>query len=310
MKENVLEILYSDDDEFIECDACGEKVFDLELEICPFCNNSVKLPSIVEYGKRLPVGIIQNNILNKEFDLKKLTWGIEKNISAMMMTPEYRRTESIGKYIATILAHTVTNVGGTDITNFTYDKKIRLFNSMYQGDIFYMYAYLRLISVGHEMWMKNAQCINNNNHVFDYCLDVSSLKVLHIERPEQLKHTFELHDGIIIEKEAKKRVTIVPQRWEAIDLAVGTSEMEMFEKMFLSSLDSIEGMPDIDLPEHKLENITKTDMNIIKNNLDTKMMGPIWSIEIKCPQCNQRMFHSVNWMFDDFFTNSFTYKRR
>lgn len=315
MSENVLKLLYSesDGDEYIKCDTCGMRIYDAEpdIEQCPHCKRKAVLPTIAEYGKRLPVGIEKDGKLIKDFDLVKLNWAIERKVSGIISSQEWKKRLTIGSYISLLLAHTITSIGDIDISKFSIEKKLKLFKEMYQGDIFYMYAYLRLLSQGNELTIKDLECINNSNHVFTVVLDVSGIKVSTIESVYELKSTFELKDGIVLDKEARKKFTVTPLKWEAFDIGANMSQAEIIERNFLTSVYEIEGFnPGVVLSEHNLDDISKRDMNIIEQNLDMTHTGPVWAAEIKCPKCDHEMYFHINWLFKDFFTDSYLYGGR
>ncbi len=310
---DILKLLYSEsgEEDYNTCDICGKHVYDKTLEICPHCNKRVQLPTMQEYGKRLPVGIVQDDQLLKEFDIDPLNWGREKKISSLMSSQEWKKRITLSNYIGMILAHTVKSVGGVDISKFSIEKKINLFKEMYQGDVFYMYAYLRLISNGPELTLENIECTNNNEHKFGVVVDVSAMKVVNIENISELKRDFELKDGITLDKEIRKKITIEPSKWNVLSIGANTSEAELMEKTFLNSLIQIEGFSSgLKFPEHVLNELTKTDTNIIEENLLMMHTGPVWTADLECPQCGTEMIWSIDWTFKDFFTNSYTLGRR
>ena len=312
MGDSVLKLLYSDsgEEEIFTCDMCGE-IVDKDLEICPHCNKRTILPTLSEYGKRLPVGIEKDGILLKDFDIEPINWGKEKKVSSIMASQEWRSRRTVTNYISLILAHTVKSIGEVDISKFSTDKKISLFNEMYQGDVFYMYAYLRMITNGTELALKDLECTNNPQHKFGVVIDISSMKVVNIESVSELETTFKLKDGILLNKERRKELTISPIKWGAMSVMGNMSEAEMMDKRFIDSVQKIEGFKGrIELIPQHLDSISKTDANIIEHNLDMKHTGPLWVIDLQCPTCDTKMNWIIDWSYKNFFTDSYTLGRR
>lgn len=313
MSNAILKLLYSEsgEEDYITCDVCAHKIENKELEICPNCKKRIKLPTLQEYGKRLPVGIVQDDELLKDFDIEPLNWGKEKKVSTKLNSQEWKRKMTLSNYIGMILAYTVKSIGGRDISSFSIEKKLNLFKEMYQGDIFYMYAYLRLITSGSELALQNIECTNNGDHKFGCIIDVSSIKIMNIESINELYREFELKDGIMLDKELRKKITIIPPKWKVLSMSSNTSEAEVLEKIFLDSIYKIEGFSEeLQFPEAVLNNLSKNDMNIIEENVNYMTTGPLWVAELTCPQCETEMLWAVDWTFKDFFTSSYTLGRR
>ena len=126
MGDSVLKLLYSDsgEEDNIVCDMCGETVEDKDLEICPHCNKRVTLPTLSEYGKRLPVGIVKDDILLKEFDIEPINWGKEKKVSSIMSSQEWRNRRTVTNYISLILAHAAKSIGEVEVSKLVIFDKI------------------------------------------------------------------------------------------------------------------------------------------------------------------------------------------
>jgi RNA polymerase subunit RPABC4/transcription elongation factor Spt4 len=311
---SVSELLNTVDEEregMILCTNCGMESPD-GTRTCPGCGDRLSWPTLIECGKTLPIGVEENGKLTKNFDLVALGWKIEKKIGESW---EGRRDRiTISDYIGTILAHTVTQIGGIEMAKHKFAKRLLIFNQMYAADVFYMYAYLRFVSLGKELRLKDTPC-PNCSHRFLFFADVTSLEIITIGEPSQLEKEIKLRDGFEMGGDQRFAITVRPSRWNMLGSNLTgkalVSDADMFASMLINSVCGVDGMPaGASITEMQIEQLTKYDMAGIEEAMDEVVGGPQWQVEGECPKCHQPFFHLIDWSYDNFFARSSRSPRR
>jgi hypothetical protein len=311
-QKSVLELLNEIEEPENEhvCQNCGYVQEEL-FTICPNCKKRANNPTLGEWGKQLPIGIEQEDgTFLRSFDMKPLDWPKEREINRHWGAS--RGNLTLSNYIGTILACTVTSIGNQDITKFKIPKRLLIFNSMYQGDVFYMYAYLRILSLGNEMKLGQIRC-SMCGHQFPYTADLSTLETVVINKPEDLLHQITLKDGFEMGGDHKTKLVVKPPLWNMMgdSLPKNLNSADMFLSMLTHSVVSIEGLPDgAILTEKELSQFTKMDIEICEDVLEDVLAGPRWEIEGTCPKCDETFYDLVDWTYDNFFAISSRSSRR
>jgi len=301
------------DPESVACPCCGCDN-DYGATFCWNCGGNIILPTLAERGKRLPIGILSGDkdkgySLDKRFDLIPLTIPIERVISRSWA--KARDSLSIAEYIGTILAYTITQVGDCDMSKLNVNKRMDKLNSMFVGDIFYMYAYLRLISMGKQMTLNGIQC-HECSHKFNFVADVSSIGVSVLEDPKTIERSIKLQDGFDFGGSHRDCVIVQPARWDSMNIRVGfITEHEVHESTIINSIVEVEGVArGAILTRNQYDTFSKVDVEIIKEELEKFPLGPRWSIEGTCPNCGEHFFFLLDYMYESFFARSFTSKQQ
>lgn len=291
-----------DDNDFI-CSHCGHSQKE-RFQTCPSCGKRAKNPTLAEWGKQLPIGIENGDKLIKSFDLVALDWKLEREINQHWAAR--RNALTISEYIGAILAVAITQVGNHDFTKFKFDKRLVILNRMYQGDIFYMYAYLRLLSVGYQMSLGNVRCSNCGSE-FPFTGDLRTLEIAVIDTPLDLLSKIELRNGFELAGETRTKLMVKPPMWSMMGSSMprNGNEAEMFSAMLSNCVVSVEGMPDgTVITEREISQFSKLDIEVCQEVLDATLAGPRWEIEGNCEKCQSPFFHLVDWTYDSFFALS------
>jgi hypothetical protein len=304
--KSVFDLLHEDEpttEESKYCYSCGESC-PPNIKICPHCNEYSYLPTMAEWGKQLPIGIEEGSNLNKDFDIVPLSWKLEREIGRFW---ESRRSNlTISDYIGGILAHTVTRLGSSDFKKHRIDKRVLIFNQMFAGDVFYIYGYLRLISIGKDLRLDKVKCPHCNSE-FEFTADLSSIEVVPRINLESLRKTLELRDGFEMAGELRKTLVIKPMIWNlmSVQLESGFNQAEVFSDAFINSIDEIDGVPKgVMITEKQVSQLTKYDMSLIEEQIDKTTGGPRWEVEGKCTKCNGDFFSTIDWSYGNFFALS------
>jgi hypothetical protein len=303
-----------DEEEFVDttiCETCGGDVEE-GVEICPLCGGLTELQTIASLGKRLPIGVELDGKLEKGFDIKPLGWGLEREIGREWA--KRRKTLDIGKYISTILAHTVLKIGPHDVTALSMNRRFQVFAEMFAGDVFYMYAYLRLISTGKEMSLRGLTCYECN-HSFSFVADVSTLGVVCFETIQEMEREIKLQDGFEMGGGHRDTFILRPPKWRMMSdpLAQGSlaNDAELFGAMLMHSVVEVKGLNrGAAITERELDKMTKPDLEICKEGMELLIGGPRWFVDSACPKCKEEFFYEIDWSYQNFFARSSTSRRR
>ena len=305
-KPSVSELLRTVDEDvdgLVLCTKCGHQNKE-GTRLCGGCGNQLRWPTLGECGKNLPIGIEENGKLIKPFDLKPLDWKLEKQIGDEW---KGRRDQiTVSDYVGTILSYTVTTIGDMDLQKHKFPKRLLIFNQMYSADVFYIYAYLRLISLGSELKVKDTPC-PSCGHKFLFVADLTSIEVVTATDPSKLIKKVTLRDGFELAGERRFEIRIKPTRWNMMGNQFGDADTDaqMFAVMLMNALDGVEGLPEgATITQREIEQFSKYDMAIIDEEMDEVLCGPRWEIEGKCPQCHADFFHLINWGYESFFSIS------
>jgi len=292
----------SDNEEFL-CTSCGYSQA-TEFRKCPNCKKWLGWPTLAEWGKQLPIGVHMNKSFDKSFDLVPLDWKLKREVGRSWTKLGDQIT--LSEYVGTILSHTVTHVGGQDITKFKFPKRLLIFNQMYQADVFYIYAYLRLMSMGNELKLKNLGCVSCG-HRFDYVADIATLEVVVVDNPEDMIKEIKLKDGFDMGGERRFVLKVKPPLWNMLGSGFPSTlnDAEMFAAMIMSATHEIEGMGEAVLTETQVAQLSLYDLELCQDTLNEVIAGPRWEIEGVCPKCESAFFYALDWTYSNFFVHSF-----
>jgi len=309
-QKTLAQLLNEDEgDELCECPECGYSQSG-EFRRCPKCKAWMSNPTIADWGQKLPIGIDSEGKLVRGFDLRPLNWNIERQINQQWGARRDRL--NLAEYMGTILANTITKIGNQDITKFKFEKVLLILNRMYQADVFYMYAYLRLATLGKEMDLGEITC-PSCRHKFPFVADLSTLEVGIVENPSDLITDVELKDGFDMNGDHKTKLKMKPPLWSMLGSGFPTSinDAEIFLAMVTNCVVEIEGMPDgTVLTEKEVSQFSKYDVEKCQGVMEGVFAGPRWEIEGQCPKCGESFYDLVDWTYDRFFAISSRSPRR
>lgn len=301
----------------IECIECG-KDCPVSADVCPHCGLIPKTFLLREYGAKLPIGILETTgtpdkkkeVLKKDFSVRKIDWNVEREIADHWKKLIKQSDTTVIDHVACVLANTVNAIGGTSISKFDPDRRYTIIRNMFAGDVFYMYAWARIVSMGNILTVKNMKCFKCN-HEFDYPIDLETIEVAARNDPKQLYQTLELEDGILIGGELRKKFTLRPATFTSIASSPETNEADMFRDLVKDCIVGIEGLGDgATVTDSEIATLGKPDISIISEQIDIIGAGPEWDIECVCPKCKFEFDHSIDWRYTDFFSRSSRSKRR
>lgn len=291
----------------VRCQNCGN-LCDSDVSICPLCNHRAQLPTIAECGLRLPIGILDDNSekpkLIKDFTVKKFTWPVEREAAktwkGLMRTPE---TKLLDRMVV-VIAHCLETLGGVDLGKHSIQKRMNILYEMFAGDIFYMYAYIRIDSIGGEFTLQNVECPHCQHIIKEYPVDLTTLEVGIRESVSEIYQEIELRDGFELLKEVRKKLVVKPPSFRSMCKSDPEDDAQFFSEIFRTAVHKIEGLDSgVVITESELEKMSPYDLALIRGQVDYLSGGPVWGVEVTCPQkdCGNEFDYVIDWRYGTFF---------
>jgi len=291
----------------IECQNCGN-FCEEGTTICPLCDEPVQLPTLNEYGQRLPIGLVDESTnphtLKKEFELKKFDWQTERAASKTWKRVMRREGTTFLDEIIVKLSHTLKSLGGTSLEKHNIDKKMQILYEMFPGDVFYMYVWLRVESLGNEFALTKVKCPACGHIIQEFPVDLSTIEINTRDNIDDIYHEITLRDGFEAMGETRKKITMRPSTFRAMVQGDVEDDAEFFANVFKGSVIAIEGMPpDTTLTDADIEQMSPRDRALVRGEVDFMSGGPRWDVVINCPneKCKVQFDHLIDWRFSNFF---------
>lgn len=291
----------------IQCQNCGHRCEE-GTTICPLCDEPVQLPTLNEYGQRLPIGLIDDSvkppILKKEFEIHKLDWERERAASKTWKRVMRQDGTSFLDEIVVKIAHTLESLGGVSLEKHNIEKRMQILYEMFPGDVFYLYIWMRVISLGNEFALTKVKCPACGHIIKEFPVDLSSTEINVREKVEEVYHKVTLKDGFECMGEVRTKLTLRPSTFRAMAKSDFEDDAEFFADVLKSSVIDIEGMPDdAMLTDDDIAKMTPYDRAKIRQTVDFMSGGPRWDVQIDCPseKCNVTFDHLIDWRFSNFF---------
>jgi hypothetical protein len=301
------------------CKVCNTPISDKET-VCSNCGERVSSITLATLGKRLPIGIIESSPngeqkLLKDFNIARLDWNKEKEISTAWKTMSANSSTVVLDYILCVLAHTVTDIGGMDFKKHDIDKRMYILGQMFAGDVFYMYAYLRVYSIGPEFSLTDIKCPICNRVNKRYDVDLSSIEVLTHDSVDEITLNLELRHGFKLVGETRKKITLQPISFRVMASNDIDDEALFFAEVLKSSCVEIEGVEGGLITDEEISQMSPYDLALIRSENDWLAGGIDWSVDIVCPNqtCGHKFTRVIDWRFGNFFSlssQSLTRRRR
>jgi hypothetical protein len=299
------------------CQACN-RVVDDDVDMCPYCGEPVRLITLAELGKKLPIGVLDTSPggetkLLKDFNVSRLDWVKEREVADTWKQLGKRPDLSMLDYIPCILAHTVTDIGGMDFKKHDIEHRMHILSEMFAGDVFYMYAFVRVSSIGPEFQLKDLECPACSHHIPIFKVDLSTIEVLTRDDPEEITHTVELRDGFTLANELRKKIILQPASFRVMAHSDIENDALFFADVLKSTCTSIEGVEGAVITEDEISQMSPYDLALVRSENDFLAGGIDWSVEITCEKCKRLFTRIIDWRYGSFFalsSRSKTMRRR
>jgi len=300
----------SKQEETLRCRFCGAEL-DGSAELCSNCDSPVKVVTLAEQGRRLPIGIIDDGRdgkkkLLKDFNLVKLNWDKEREVSASWKEILRRPDLNPLDYILCVLAHTVTDIGGSDFKKHNIEHRMHILGEMFAGDVFYMYAMLRVHSLGPEYDIRDIECPRCGRRIQKFSVDLSTLEVTVRDNPDTLSQKVALRYGFDLGGANRKAVELLPASFRVMAHSPMDDEAQFFAEILKSACSKIEGVEGAVLTDKEISQLEPYDLAKLREANDWLAGGINWSVDIVCDneRCGNKFNELIDWRHGSFFALS------
>lgn len=272
----------------------------------------MKLITLEELGSRLPVP--DQNGSRGEFKFKTWRMSEEKKIGEIK-----KQHKQLGRFVREVFDFMLVELSGKKWDSIDGNERKLILSQMPWANVFYMWMYLRVDALGHDMKMQRIQCPQCEHDIKEYVADLRSLEVKVAGMTEEgavedkiereivynLKKPFQL--GEVTVKALKLGFTpwLAMEKLPAQERNFGSIKEAMLGASLLGVLTEEGGDQVIQMEKSKvMENLAKADIEGYYDKLDDHNGGPVLGLDIECPACSHKFGVPLNWTFDYFFMNS------
>lgn len=264
-----------------------------------------KLPTLKEFGKRLPIGYREPNSgeILKPFSLRPWDWDLEEQIGEAL---ENSDDAGMG-HVSHVVAASIEAIGNIKFDKLNELQRRTLISSLYYSDVVHMYVWIRVEAMGQELKLETFNCDKCKKSI-EFVGDLRELDVEEVDR-KAISRTVTLEHGIQYANERRKKVIVEPVRWsffESNEFVATMFNPAKFKRLIVQQgVVELEGAPK---PAH----LTTAHLKSMKSNEILKLVreineaggGPIMAIEGNCPQCRKPFQNEIDWRYGDFFGRS------
>jgi hypothetical protein len=271
-----------------------------------------KIVLLKDRGPSLPLGTMDPTTGGWVRSMAHHTWKFahEKKLALLR---EKDPKANLAQYVSTILATMFTQLGAHDLGAID-DKKLHerraLVSSMFMGDVFYAYVWLRIAALGHELQMQ-LTCPHCRES-YPFVADLNTLSVRCFEKIEDARWTYTLHDPFTTRGGLVTGLVLGPPRWNVLEKApAGSMDLGLVKQLLVQG--SVQGIvangetrTDIALSSVELDEMTKWDIEALANGIGAHNLGPLMAIEDRCTneRCEREVRVPIDWGYDGFFAAS------
>lgn len=261
----------------------------------------MKTTTLGEWGRKLPLGQIEGDNLNREFSIRELDFGVERAIQKSLPRDG---SQSVSERVSHVLARLLTSLGGKKLDP---DKKPAeteaLLQRCWMGDILYMWIWTRRESCGPELQIP-VPCANPRCNFIEEpspTFNLDTFDVMVPETPAELRGMWTLKFPYEIRGQRVKAFRLQPPLWSTfMDSAI--LEGDISGKLLTNGICGTDVHESIMLTDPELNKLKRPDYQGIAEAIDKLTFGTKLVVENDCPRCKMKGFASLNWSYENFFS--------
>lgn len=269
----------------------------------PESESKIARVDLGKLGPRLPLGVIgSDGSVNKDLVCKPWRGKEEREVGKLK-----KQGKESGDFITRLISYMFTKVGPHDFASMEEPEKRAVLSSMYMGDVFYMYVWLRTQTNGKslKMTLSCPRC----SFDFPFAADLDSVEVRTAEKYDHVKWSYALEIPFEVRGQMAQGFDLAPMRWQAMESSIKTavdtgdtdgSKMEIIQ----GCVQRVTGREEMVLIEQDFDEIEKVDIEQLSAKIDENEIGPDMSVKEKCPRCERRFTTSLDWGYESFFSAS------
>lgn len=211
---------------------------------------------------------------------------------------------NMAKYVAIVLGHMCTSLGGNDFVKETDPVRKHLsISMMWVPDVFYAYIYLRIKAMSEKLKVKLKSPYGGEP--FDWTADLTTTEVACCEKLADAQWLYQLEYPFELRGKKVTQLLFGPQKWNALENLA--SNVNIGAAKALVVISSLHGVPELGdnvlIDESELDDMAKPDIERIAGYINDYGIGADMTMEAK--DHAGRPFNAVlDWTYDSFFGSS------
>lgn len=262
----------------------------------------MKDKTLKEIGASLPIGIEDaSKRLHRNFEIKRWTGRTMRDLGKLR---DESKELSMSEHVALVLSVLVNKLGPFDFSAMSRKEQKLVISNMFVGDVFYLYCWSRVQSLGEQLLMEITCPLCRNQ--FGYEADLGTLLVSFAESIEETFWNYELLDPVTLRGKEVKNLSMGSARWHHVENAQieGSFDLEGGKLAVVAgSIRGIQGHEQHPLTNMEIDELSGRDIERIISLLDQHHKGPNMKVEVDCPNkvCKTRIARAIDWSYHSFF---------
>lgn len=263
--------------------------------------------TMAQLGDKLPIGILDSDgRLHKDVVTKPWKTRDERELGKKLM-PDAQ----ISDHVPVVVANMCSRIGPHNMDELDDSQKALIVSTMYMADVFYLYALLRVKTMGARLPL-TVNCPRPNCGVqFPYVGDLNSVEVVAVDDLDAILWRYDLQDPIEIRRKRVTHFQMAYPKWSVMDQSRGNSNEADVKACVIQA--SIVGVNDEEVPValtlNELDELSKRDFEAMQEGINQHFLGPKMGIEGQCTPAVCSRFRRggfdfklpIDWSYKSFF---------
>jgi hypothetical protein len=260
-----------------------------------------------EWGPKMPIGILDSDgRLHKDIVTKRWKTRDDRELGKKI-APDAGLVE----YVPLVVANMCSRLGPHNMDELDSAEKIVVLSTMYMADVFYVYTYLRMQTMGTRLNL-HVDCPRRGCGVnFPYTGDLKSIDVVAVDEVDAILWRYQLEEPIAIRHKTVTHVQMAYPKWSVMEHARGIQSEAEIKALAIQG--AIVGLNDEQVPValslSEIDELSKPDFEGLQESINQNFLGPKMGLEGKCSPavCTKFMRggHEFNlpidWAYRNFF---------
>lgn len=271
-----------------------------------------RIRKLKELGARMPIGILHEGVLRKDFELREFYSPLEKALGKWKVA---RAADPNSTHLTKLLALLLTKLGGEPFSHSPDDdeadaaKEMYRISQCYMADVIYMYIFARVQELGHDL---KYPIVHGCGYVGDAEYDLRELEVVCCDDPAELLRPVDLVHGVKYNGKRWKKAHVQPMKWfrmeseeaESAQADMTLMKLHLIENSVLIETKVKDQIVHLEPDPLALSTIRKIDTAMLGRGVTDLNLGARLVSEGKCPKCKEDFFQPMDWTYDNFFDES------
>jgi len=258
----------------------------------------MKKTTLGEWGRKLPVGLLEGDKLGREFTLRESSFGTEREIQKGRPSERSRTKTENTTYI---LSKLLTSLGGQKLDPDKPAETQVLLAKCWLADVMYMWLWARYEACGDtlEIPFPCPYCDHVEDPPVKY--EMVGFDVGTAEQPSELVHAYKLKFPLEVRGQAVSALKLQPPTW-SIYMTATKDSGEQDARLLMSMICGTDKHDSILLTDTEIDKMKRPDYVGVKAKAAEMAYGPQLVIEHSCTKCGKKGMLYLDWGYDSFFS--------